>query len=179
MENEITVNGKRFGISLTSNEIQKRVAEVAEQINRDFEGQEVVFIGILNGSFMFAADLMKSINLVSKISFIKVSSYQGTNSTGEVKQLIGISESLEGKNVIVIEDIVDTGRTIKMIAEQLQQQNPASIKIATLMFKPSVYSENVAIDYYGFKIPNDFIVGYGLDYDGYGRNYKDIYTIIK
>ncbi len=177
MENEITVNGKHFRKSLDGEKIQVRVAEIAQQMNTDLTGKEVVFLSILNGSFMFAADLMKSVNIPSKISFVKFSSYQGTTSTEKVHELIGLNEDIKGKTVVIVEDIIDTGNTMAELLEYLKKYEPAEIKVSTLMYKSSVCKKDLPINYFGFDIPNDFIVGYGLDFDGYGRNLKDIYTI--
>lgn len=174
----IKILDKEFEVSFSAEKIQKRIDEIAEQINTDLAGKDVVFIVILNGAFMFASDLYKKITLESKISFLKLASYQGTSSTGTVKQLIGLNEELKGKTVVVLEDIVDTGHTLESINKQLGGFEPAEIKIASLLFKPESFQYDYKIDYLGFSIPNDFIVGYGLDYDGYGRNLDSIYTII-
>ncbi len=178
MQNEVTIKGKRFRTSLTADKIQARVAEVANQINADMAGKDVVFLSILNGSFMFAADLMKTVNLPCKISFVKFASYEGQASTGNVRELIGLNENIKGKTVVIVEDIVDTGNTMTDLLVYLKTFEPAEVRIATLMFKPDVCRKDLKIDYYGFAIPNDFIIGYGLDFDGYGRNLKDIYTIV-
>ena len=175
---EVVFLDKRFKVSIPANEIQLRINQMAEQINDELEGKEIVFVVILNGAFMFASDLYKQINLNSRISFLKLASYQGTSSSGNVKQLIGLNESLKDKVVVVLEDIVDTGHTLDSIQKQLNGFEPAEIKIASLLFKPDSFLYNYKIDYLGFSIPNDFIIGYGLDYDGYGRNLDSIYTII-
>jgi len=178
MGNDITVNGKLFRISLESEKIQARVAEIAQQMNADLAGKDVVFLSILNGSFMFAADLMKSVNIPSKISFVKFASYQGLKSSEKVHELIGLNEDIKGKTVVIIEDIIDTGNTMSDLLVYLQKYEPYEIKVSTLMYKSGVCKKDLKIDYFGFDIPNDFIVGYGLDYDGFGRNSKDIYTIV-
>lgn len=175
---EIKILDKQFDVSIPAEEIQMRIKELAEKINTDLAGKDVVFIVILNGAFMFASDLYKSINLESKISFLKLASYQGTSSTGQVKQLIGLNEDIKNKTVVVLEDIVDTGHTLDSINKQLGGFEPTEIRIASLLFKPESFQYDYKIDYLGFTIPNDFIVGYGLDYDGYGRNLESIYTII-
>lgn len=177
--NEIIVKDKKFSVSISAEEIQKNVKRVADQINADYAGKEIFFIGVLNGVFMFASDLMKNITVPCTISFMKVASYEGTVSTGKIKQLIGLNADIMDKDVIIIEDIVDTGFTMKSVLDQLKQKLPKSIKIASLIFKPDSFKENYKVDYIGFNIPNDFIVGYGLDYDGYGRNLPEIYTIVK
>lgn len=174
---KIKILDKEFRVSLSSSTIQQAVARVASQINADFSGEEVLFISILNGSFMFTADLLKQINLPARISFVKVSSYAGAATSGNVKELIGLNEDISGKNVVIIEDIIDTGITIENIVKQLKAKNPAKLKVASLLFKPEAYLKEMKIDYVGLEIPNLFIVGYGLDYDGYGRNFEDIYVV--
>ena len=173
----IKVLDKSFRLYIPHDKIQEHIARVANQINTDLKGKDVIFMGILNGSFMFASDLMKLIDLPSQITFLKLASYQGTNSTGNVKRLIGLNEDISGKTVVVIEDIVDTGITIEQIQKQLIGYEPAEIKYATLLLKPNAYKGKIHIDYVGIEIPNDFILGYGLDYDGYGRNLADLYVI--
>ncbi len=174
----ITIKDRSFRISIPHTEIQERVKVLADRINKDFAGKKPLFVGVLNGSFMFMADLLKEINLECELSFVKVASYHGTSSTGNVKELVGLTEGIRDRYVIVVEDIVDSGITIDHIYRDLQSRNPAQVKIATLLFKPEAYKKEVPIDYYALSIPNDFIVGYGLDYDGFGRNLKDIYTVI-
>lgn len=178
MSKEVQVLDKMFKVSIPSEEIQQSIQRLARQINSDLKGKEVIFIGILNGCFMFAGDLFKHIDLECQITFLKLASYQGTSSSGNVKRLIGINENIEGKTVVIIEDIIDTGNTLDSIIKQLKGYEPAEIKVATLLYKPDAYEKTIPIDYMAFKIPNDFIIGYGLDYDGFGRNLKDIYTII-
>lgn len=178
MSKEVQVLDKRFSVSITSDEIQRSIEKLAQQINTDLAGKDVIFLGILNGCFMFAGDLFKHIELPCQITFLKLASYQGTSSSGNVKRLIGINENIEGKTVVILEDIIDTGNTLDSIIKQLKGYEPADIKVATLLYKPDAYKKSFAIDYAAFKIPNEFIIGYGLDYDGYGRNLKDIYTII-
>jgi len=162
---------------ITGEVISKRVDEMAEEINRDYKGKDVVFLGILNGAFLFAADLFKKIDLKARISFVKLASYQGTRSSGSVKELIGWNEDIKGMEVIVLEDIVDTGHTLELIVGELKVRKVSGVKIATLLFKPDAYKKKIPIDYIGFRIPNDFVVGYGLDYDGYGRNLPSVYTL--
>ena len=147
-------------------------------MNRDLVGKNPLFLVVLNGSFMFASDLLKLINVPCEISFIKLSSYSGTQTTSEVKQIIGLTESIKNRNVVIIEDIIDTGITIEHIIEQLKTHETESIRIATCLYKPAAFIKQFSIDYTGIEIPNDFIVGYGLDYNGYARNYPDIYRII-
>ena len=175
----IKVLDKEFEISISSEKIQKRIQELAIKISNDLKDQDPVFIAILNGSFMFAADLFKKIDIDAQITFLKLASYQGTSTSGTVKQLIGLNQELKGQNVVILEDIVDTGITLDTILRQLSGYQPASIKVATLLYKPDACKANINIDYVGFSIPNEFTIGYGLDYNGYGRKYEDIYTLIK
>jgi len=175
---EVQILDKSFREYITEEEIIGRIEKLADQINREFEGKEVVFLGILNGAFLFAAELFKRINLKAKISFVKLASYEGTSSSGTIKELIGWNEDIKNKYIIVIEDIVDTGNTLERIVDELVIRKVSGVKIATLLFKPDAYKKDIPVDYIGFKIPNDFVVGYGLDYDGYGRNLPSIYTLI-
>ncbi|MFW5820241.1 MAG: hypoxanthine phosphoribosyltransferase [Bacteroidota bacterium] len=174
---EIKVLDKEFIISLPAEKIQNRIYEIACALNADYSGKNPIFLGILNGSFMFASDLFKHITIEAQITFLKLASYQGTSSTGNVKQLIGLNQEIKDQHIIILEDIVDTGVTLDTIMRQLSGYLPASIKIASLLLKPDAYKKNIPIDYVGFKIPNEFIVGYGLDYNGFGRNYEDIFVL--
>lgn len=175
----VKLKDKEFQVSLPAEKIQEVISEMAVKINDDYKDKEVpLFISILNGSFMFTADLFKHIDFNCEVTFLKLSSYEGTSTTGKVKQLIGVNEDIKGRDVIVLEDIVDTGITLEQIIEQLNMFEPASIKVASLLYKPQAYKKNRKIEYVGLEIPNDFIVGYGLDYDGLGRNLADIYTLI-
>ena len=174
---EVKILDKEFTLSISEEEINTAVRTVADNINKELDGKDVLFMGILNGSFMFASDLFKHITIDCQITFVKVASYQGTMSSGNVKRLIGINEDIKGKTVVIIEDIVDTGHTLEHIIKQLKGYEPEKILIATFLFKPDAYTKDIKIDYAGINIPNDFIVGYGLDYDGYGRNLKQIYTL--
>lgn len=173
----IQVLDKTFTPFLSEEIIQQRIVQLAQQINEDYHGKNPFFIGILNGSFIFASDLYKLIKVPSTISFIKLVSYKGTSSTGTVITSIGLEEDLQGRDVILIEDIVDTGKTLTEFIPTLQKQSPASIKICSLLHKPEALTHPLKIDYCGFDIPNKFVVGYGLDYDGYGRNSKEIYQL--
>jgi hypoxanthine phosphoribosyltransferase len=177
--NKIKIKNKEFQLSIPTEQINKRITEIADSINADMNGKEVIFLAILNGAFMFASDLIKKITLRNRISFLKLASYEGAVSTGKVKQLIGINEVLKGYSVVIIEDIVDTGRTLDSITKQLQGFEPDEVKIASMLYKPEAYKGNLTIDYIGFEIPDAFVVGYGLDYDGYGRNLEGIYTLIE
>jgi len=176
---ETTILDKKFREMIPDDVISKRIDELAEEINRDYAGRDVVFLGILNGAFLFAAELFKRINLKARISFVKLASYEGTKSSGSVKELIGWNEDIKNMAVIVIEDIVDTGHTLELIVGELKVRKVADIKIATLLYKPNAYTKNIPLNYVGFEIPNDFVVGFGLDYDGYGRNLPSVYTLIK
>jgi len=175
----ITVKDLRFNISIPAEDIKRRVAELAAQISSDLEGRNPLFLAILNGSFMFAADLMRGITTPCEISFVRLSSYTGTESTGSVHELIGLNEDLSGRTVVIIEDIVDSGLTMRELLSMLKTKNPADVRIASLLVKPGNLKVKLDIPYCCFHIPNDFIVGYGLDYDGYGRNLPDIYTLVK
>ncbi|MBU3808112.1 MAG: hypoxanthine phosphoribosyltransferase [Candidatus Phocaeicola faecipullorum] len=174
----IQIKDKSFTTFITEDKILKEVSRVADEINRDLAGTEPLFLSVLNGSFMFTADLMKRINIPCEISFVKLASYQGTSSTGKIKELVGLNENIEGRTVVIVEDIVDTGFTMKGLVETLRSKNPKDIRIATLLVKPDKLQVKLDIDYVAMNIPNDFIVGYGLDYDGKGRNYRDIYTVV-
>lgn len=177
--NTIQVKDKQFTTLLTEEQILEQVRRVASEINRDYEGKNPLFLCVLNGSFMFASDLMKNVSVPSNISFVKLASYEGTTTTGKVREVIGINESIQDRHVIIVEDIVDTGYTMKKMIESLGTRNPASISVCTLLVKPGKLKVQLDLKYVAMNIPDDFIVGYGLDYDGYGRNYKDIYTIVK
>ena len=176
---QVKIHDKTFELYIPYEKIRGIVEKMAEKMNTDFEGKNPLFVCILNGSFMFATDLFKRINLIeTEITFVKLASYSGNKTTGTVKQLIGLNENIEGRTVVILEDIVDTGITIENILEQLKKMNPREIKIATLLLKPDALQKEVQLDYIGLEIPNDFIVGYGLDYDGRGRNLIDIYSVI-
>lgn len=173
----IKVRDKSFDIFLSEAQIQQRIAELADQINRDYKGKTPLFIAILNGSFMFASDLFKHLTIDAEICFIKLVSYKGMKSTGHITTAIGLDQDLYGRDVIIIEDIVDTGKTLGYFLPKLEHQQPASLKIAALLHKPEATVHPLQIDYTGFSIPNKFVVGYGLDYDGCGRNLKEIYQV--
>lgn len=171
---------KEFEISLNNADIQLAIKQMANKMRRDLRGKETLFICILNGAFMFASELMKEVELTdAEISFLKLASYSGTGTTGEVKELIGLNEEIKGRNVVILEDIVDTGYTIKAVIAQMIKKGAKEVKIATLLFKPEALKADIKLDYVGIKIPNDFIVGFGLDYDRRGRNLRDIYSLIK
>jgi hypoxanthine phosphoribosyltransferase len=175
----VKIHDKEFELFIPYEKIRSIVEEMAERMNNDFKDKNPLFLCILNGSFMFAAEIFKRITLLdAEISFIKLASYSGTTTTGSVKELIGLNEDLTGRTVIVLEDIVDSGITIANTIEQIKAKNPAEVKIATLLLKPDALKINVPLDYIGIEIPNDFIVGYGLDYDGRGRNLIDIFKLL-
>ncbi|HTX88038.1 MAG TPA: hypoxanthine phosphoribosyltransferase [Bacteroidales bacterium] len=176
---KVTVKDRVFELLLSSAEIDGAVQRIADRINTDYKGKDILFIGILNGSFVFAADLLRRITLPCRISFVKYESYSGTASTQKVQELLGLKENISGRNVIVVEDIVDTGITMDHVLEQLKSRNPSDLKLAALFFKPEAFKKTFPIDYLGLEIPNRFVVGYGLDYDGYGRNLRNLYQIAK
>lgn len=174
---KITVKDKTFKTFIPEQEILKRVKLVADKINADMAGKNPLLLAVLNGSFIFAADLMRYLTIPCEISFVKQASYQGTTSTGKIKEVIGINENLAGRTVIIVEDIVDTGHTMKNMLEQIGTRNPESIHICTLLLKPGKLQVPLNIEYAAMEIPNDFIVGYGLDYDQQGRQLRDIYVL--
>ena len=175
----IKILDKTFKTFIPESEIQKRVAAVAEKINHDMAGKNPLLLAVLNGSFIFAADLIRYLTIPCEISFVKLASYQGTTSTGKIKEIIGINENLENRDVIIVEDIVDTGNTMKRMLETLGTRNPRSLHICTLLVKPGKLQVPLNIEYCAMEIPNDLIVGYGLDYDQQGRNLRDIYTVVE
>jgi len=174
----VKVKDKEFSLLLSEDQIKIAIKKVADRINSDLDGKNPLFLAVLNGSFMFAADLMKDINIPSQISFVKLASYDGMQSGGTVKEVFGLSERIDGRTVVIVEDIVDSGRTIQQLLFSLSSRNPAEIRIATFLLKPEALQCDLKIDYVAFEIPNDFIVGYGLDYDGYGRNLSEVYTLV-
>jgi hypoxanthine phosphoribosyltransferase len=175
---EVQLHDKRFSVSIGADEIDNAVKKVADRINADYQGKNPLFLVVLNGAFMFASDLLKKITIDCEISFVKLSSYSGTKSTHIVRELIGLDEALTDRNVIVVEDIIDTGITMENTIQKLMNLQAADVKIATLLYKPKSFKKDYSIDYIGMEIPNGFIVGYGLDYDGLGRNLPDIYKVI-
>jgi hypoxanthine phosphoribosyltransferase len=175
----VQVKDKQFELFISEDKLQNEIKRIADSICNDYLGKSPLFLVILNGSFMFASDLFKNIQLPVEISFIKVSSYSGVASTECVKELIGLNEDIEGRDVIIVEDVVDTGLTMKDTLALINAKNPSSVSICTLLFKPNKLQVNLDVKYVAMEIPDDFIVGYGLDYDGYGRNLRDIYKIIK
>lgn len=177
---KVKVHDKTFDRFLTNDMIGKRIRLLGIQINLDYEGKAPLFIGVLNGSFLFMADLIKEIDLPCEVAFMRVASYEGTASTGKVKELIGLPDQINGRDVIVVEDIVDTGFTLSYILKGIAEKNPASIRVASLLLKPKALQHEIeGLAYVGFEIPNEFVVGYGLDYNGHGRNLIDIYKAVE
>ena len=176
--NDIRILDKTFREMIPAEMIEKRIKEIALQMNNDLKGREVVFIGILNGAFMFAADLLRNIEFSPRITFVKLASYVGTGSSGKVRELIGWNEDISNMTVVVVEDIVDTGQTLERIVDELNIRKVKEMRIATLFLKTDVYSKQIELDYVGFEIPNNFIIGFGLDYNGYGRNFRSVYTLV-
>lgn len=174
---KIKVRDREFAVSIPEEKIKARVAEIAAQISHDLEGKCPLFLAVLNGSFVFAADLLRGVDTPCEISFVRMASYEGTSSTGDVKQLIGLKEDIKDRTVVIVEDIIDSGLTMVHLLDLLKEKQPAEIKIAALLVKPGNLKVNLDIPYCCFEIPNDFIVGYGLDYDGEGRNLPSIYTV--
>lgn len=177
MKKEITINDKTFELFIEQSVIEKEIKRVAERINSELRDKNPLFIGVLNGAFMFAGELMKEVNIPSEITFVKLASYQGTASSGKIQTILGLNEDIRGRCVVIIEDIVDSGNTMSSLISELESYNPDEVLIATLLFKPAALKKDIKPDFVALEIPSDFIVGYGLDYDGYGRNLKDIYKV--
>lgn len=177
--NTITIHDRSFRIYLESEKIQAAIDKIAKQLNHELINKDVIFLVILNGSFLFAADLVRRLTINCRISFLKLASYEGFENGESVKQLIGLNEILEDKTVVIVEDIVDTGNTLDSIITQVKEKKPTEIKTVTLLLKPESYEFPYKIDFIGFRIPDQFVVGYGLDYDGLGRNLNSIYTLVE
>lgn len=175
----IRVHDKDFEPYLPAEKITEKIQEIARHVDRDYAGKKPLFVAILNGSFMFASDLFKAITIESEICFIKLASYKGTKSSGQVITAIGLDTDMHGRHVIILEDIVDTGKTLSEFLPQLEHQQPASLKIAALLHKPEATVYPISVDYLGFSVPNKFLLGYGLDYDGLGRNIPSIYKLVE
>ena len=175
----VRINDKTIKTFIPESEIKAQVQRVAQQINEDMKDKNPLLLAVLNGSFIFAADLMRALTIPCEISFVKLASYQGTTSTGKVKEVLGINEDLTGRTVIIVEDIVESGLTMQRMIESLGTRNPESIHICTLLLKPQRLKVPLNIKYTVFSIPNDFILGYGLDYDQQGRQLRDIYTLVE
>jgi len=175
----VVLHDKTFELSIPYAEINEAIQKVADQINHDYADKEApLFLGVLNGAFMFMGELMKKIEIPSEISFVKLASYSGMSSTGKVQELIGLCNNIKGRHIIIVEDVVDTGESMDHLLRSLEGHEPASVAIATLLFKPTKFTKTYEVKYRAMDIPDDFIVGCGLDYDELGRNWKDIYTIV-
>jgi hypoxanthine phosphoribosyltransferase len=174
----VQLDDKRFRLFIRQPAIQKEVARISAELSRDLADKNPVFLGILNGAFMFAGDLLRQLDFPCQISFLKMESYSGMGTTGTVRELIGINCTLEGRVVVILEDIVDTGATLEAIIRKLSGYHPAEVRVATFLHKPGATARKVRLDYVGMEIPNDFVVGYGLDYNGYGRNLREIYQLV-
>lgn len=177
--NRIKVIDLTFETSIPEETVHARVKSIADEMNHDLADKNPIFLGILNGAFMFASDLFKLITIPCQITFLKLASYEGTKTTGTVKQLIGINQDLKDRTIVILEDIVDTGITLDTITRQLSGYQPKEILVATMLHKPEAATREVKLDYVGFEIPNEFVLGYGLDYNGYGRNLPEIYTLVE
>ena len=173
----VQLHDKTFKRFISNNEIQSSINKIVEKINEDYSNKQPVFIGVLNGSFLFCADLIRQFNSTCEVAFIQFASYEGTQSSGKVKELMSLSIDIKNKDVIILEDIVDTGNTLEKLMITLKKHAPSSIKIATLLFKPNAYKKKIPIDYVAIEVGNEFLVGFGLDYDGLGRNLEHIYKI--
>lgn len=176
-ESILQVGDKEFEVFIPFSRILERISEMGTQLNRDYEALNPVFVPVLNGSFMFASDLIREICIPCQVSFVKTASYEGTQSSGKVNQLIGLEQDVKNRHIILLEDIVDTGKTLAALLPELEKLQPASIQVASLFFKPEAFREAFELKYTGFEIPDKFIIGYGLDYNGYGRNYRDVYQL--
>lgn len=175
----VTLHDKTFELSIPHAEIAEAIQRVADRLNEDYKGVETpLFLGVLNGAFMFLGELMSKINLTCEVQFVKLASYVGTASTGKVQDLIGLTHSVEGRHIIIVEDVVDTGESMEHLLAALKEHKPASVAISTLLYKPTKFTKDYEVKYRAMDIPDDFIVGFGLDYDDIGRNLRDIYTIV-
>lgn len=177
MMKQVLLKDKQFKVLIPSEEVQQAVERIADRMNSELAGKMPLFICVLNGAFHFAADLLKRLDMDCEITFVKLASYSGISSSGEVKTLIGLDKEVNGRVVVILEDIVDSGLTLECLIAQLEQFNPKEIKVATLLFKPDAYTKEIELDYVAMEVENRFIVGYGLDYDGLGRNLRDIYVL--
>ncbi len=177
--NTVTYNNKTFKISITTDEIISAVERIADQMNLELLDKNPLFICILNGAFVFAADLLRKLNFNCEVEFVKIASYNGLESTGEVKEIFGLDKPIENRTIVIIDDIVDTGATLIRFTEKLKLQNPLNIKIAAIFYKPNAHKFDINIDYKGLPVDDSFVVGYGMDYNGMGRNLKDLYSLTK
>ncbi len=178
MESTIKVKDKEFKVFIEADTIDAAIQKLADSINKDTSEEFPLFLVVLNGAFMFASDLLKRVTVECNVSFVKLASYSGTQSTHQVRELIGLNESIKGRSVVVLEDIIDTGNTLNVLLDSLRAYEAGKVRIATLLYKPDAFQGEYPIDYVGIEIPNDFIIGYGLDYDGFARNLPDIYKIV-
>jgi hypoxanthine phosphoribosyltransferase len=174
----VQIKDKKFKKFIPEQEILSSIRKIGQEINKTLKDKNPLFISVLNGAFMFTSDLMKVVNIPCEITFIKLSSYEGLYSSGCVKEVMGLNENIVGRNVVILEDIIDTGLTMEQIIDSLKAKGAGEIRVATFLQKPDALQRNIKIDYIAMKIPNEFIIGYGLDYNGYGRNLKDVYTLI-
>lgn len=173
----VEVRGKKFALFLSRETIQKRINELAEQMSRDLADKDPIFLCVLNGAFMFVSDLTKSLSIPCQVSFIKLASYQGMQRGTKIREVFGLTERIEGRTVVVVEDVVDSGHTMKQLLESLRSRSPQEIRIATLLFKPEAMVCGIQPDYVAFEIPNDFVIGFGMDYDGYGRTLDQVFAV--
>lgn len=173
----ITIRDKTFEVNIPADTIQSRIAALAGRMDEDLSAKNPFFVVVLNGGFLFAADVFRRITTPCEIGFIRVASYSGLQSTGQIKNILGLEQDLSGRHIVILEDIVDSGDTAVFLMDQIRMKNPASVRFATLLYKPEALKHQFVPDYVGFEVPNDFLVGYGLDYDGYGRNYNEIYKL--
>lgn len=178
MGKRVTLKDKTFEVSIPESKILERIAKIAKQMNKDLATEHPLFIVVLNGAFLFAAELFKRLDFPCEITFIRVASYEGTSSTGKIRNLLGMDTNIAGRNVVIVEDIIDRGDTMVFLLDELHKKSPDSIKISSLLLKPKALLHDIHCDYTGFEVPNDFLVGYGLDYDELGRNLNDIYTLV-
>jgi hypoxanthine phosphoribosyltransferase len=179
MKENVLVKDKYFKIFISEEKIQKRVAVISSEMTAIYKNKQPIFIAILNGAFMFASDIIKNVDCDCEVNFIKLSSYEAMSSTGNISTLIGLNQNIEGRHVVILEDIIDTGRTMHHFIKSLEKEKPASTAICSLLVKPTALQFNIDIDYVGFEIEDKFVIGYGLDYDQLGRNYRDIYKLVK
>lgn len=175
----VRLHDKEFELFIPEAEVNAAIDKLAGTLRKKYDGKRPLFLGVLNGAFFFAAELVKRLDIECEITFVKVASYKGTKSTGNVSELIGLNERLEGRHIVVLEDIVDTGHTVRHILDRLAEHHPASVSIAAMLFKPDAYKQNILIEHVALRIPNDFVVGSGLDHDGLGRNLPGIYRIVE
>lgn len=178
MSEIVTIKDKAFKLFISEQKIEEAIRNIATRINNDLGDKNPIFLVVLNGAFMFAGQLMKEVSIPAEITFVRLASYQGVLSTNKVQEILGLNENIEGRTVVIVEDIIDSGNTMVALLEELKRYNPREVRLATLLLKPDALKQPLKMDYVALEIPGDFIVGYGLDYDGYGRNLRDIYSIV-